>query len=290
MNNLKASELVLAPDGTVYHLRINKDNLADDVIVVGDPGRVPQVSKYFDVIDFQVHNREIVVHTGRLNNKPITVLSTGMGTDNIDIVMNELDAVVNIDLEKREVRKEKRSLNIIRIGTSGALHKDVEVNSVVASVYGVGLDGLASFYELDDDIVNENLTKQFCEQTKWADDLPKPYIVKGSEELLKRVGEGFHKGITTTAPGFYGPQGRSLRIPLKHPEYNKILGEVTLDGHPLLNFEMETSALYMLGKQLGHNMLTCCLVIANRVTGKFSNDYHTRVEDLIQTVLKRLTT
>lgn len=289
MKELVASELVLAPDGSVYHLRLKPENLADNVIVVGDPGRVPSISKYFDKVDFKAVNREIVVHTGEYNGTPITAMSTGMGTDNIDIVMNELDAVANIDLEKRAIKKEHRALNIIRLGTSGALHKSVEVDSIIASKYGIGLDGLASFYQLDDGVVDHTLSNQFIQQMQIAEELPKPYVVKGSTPLFDKVGADFIAGITATAPGFYGPQGRHLRIPLKYPAFNEGLQNVQLGGYNLLNFEMETSALYMLGKQLGHNMLTCCLVIANRVTGKFSSDYHTGVDRLIKTVLEKIT-
>ncbi len=289
MRKIGESELIVNPDGSIYHLHLKPEYLADTIIIVGDPQRVPVVSKYFNKIEFKIQNRELVTHTGYLNNKRLTVLSTGMGTDNIDIVMNELDAVVNIDLNKREVKKTHKSLNIIRLGTSGALQEDIPVDSFVVSEYGLGLDGLLNYYGGDKSMFDNEMAYDFVKHANWPDNLPTPYVVKGSEKLAKKIGDGMLKGITATAPGFYGPQGRLLRLKLAYPELNKKIETFNYKGHKVLNFEMETSAVYGLGSLLGHNTLTVCVVIANRLSKKFSKDYKKTVEKLIQIVLGKLT-
>jgi len=288
MSRLKESELIINPDGTIYHLNVRPGDIAENIIAVGDPGRVPKISKYFDRINHTSHNREMVVHTGELNGKAITVLSTGMGTDNIDIVMNELDALVNIDFKTREIKDKLSSLNIVRLGTSGAIQPEIPINSFALSTYGCGLDGLLKFYE-SDHVTIKDMSDSFIEQVNWNPDLPYPYFVACSPSLKIKLDNGFHCGITATAPGFYGPQGRKLRIPLRHPDLNDRMQQFRFYDDKIINFEMETSALYGLGKLLGHNTLTVCAVIANRVLNTFSEDHHQAIEELIQVVLERLT-
>jgi uridine phosphorylase len=288
MMQFKESELILNPDGSVYHIKLLPEHVASTVIVVGDQHRVEAISKYFSKVEYRIQNREFLTHTGYYNNKRITVLSTGIGTDNIDIVINELDAAVNIDLEKRIPKDDHTSLDIIRLGTSGALQPEIPVDSLIASSHGLGLDGLLNFYHFNDEITDSEITQAFIEQTQWNHRLPHPYIVKGSEKLLNTVGFDLVHGITATACGFYAPQGRQLRIPLAFPELNERIENFRFNGHRITNFEMETSALYALGKILGHNMLTICTIIANRVSKQFSKDYKKAVEQMIQMVLERV--
>ncbi len=285
----KESELILNPDGSVYHIRLKPENIAPTVIVVGDQHRVETISKHFDHIEFRTQSREFVTHTGTFNKQRITVLSTGIGTDNIDIVINELDAAVNIDLEKRIPKDKHTSLDIIRLGTSGALQADIEVDTYVASAYGLGLDGLLNFYLHEKNMTETELTQAFIQQTGWSTNLPHPYIVKASEKLLQKIAGELRQGITATASGFYGPQGRELRIPLAFPELNEKIENFHFKGNTITNFEMETSAIYALGKILGHNTLTVCDIIANRVSGTYSKDYKKSVEKLIQFVLEKIT-
>jgi uridine phosphorylase len=288
MSRIAESELIVNPDGSIYHLHLRPEQLADDIIVVGDPQRVALISKYFDSIEHKVTNREFVTHTGRIGTKRITALATGIGTDNIDIVLNELDAVVNIDLQKREPKTEHHALNIVRLGTSGALQEDIPVDSFVFSQYGLGLDGLLNFYEQRDEVIDKELTEAFYSFSHWNKDLAKPYIVPGSVLLEERISEGMFKGITATAPGFYGPQGRVLRLPLMQKNINESLEQFRHNGNRVTNFEMETSALYGLGAMLGHNTATVCAIIANRYTKTFSKDYKKTVEQLIKLLLERL--
>jgi uridine phosphorylase len=282
------SELILSDDGSIYHLRLKPEDIAENIIVVGDPKRVSSVSKYFDTIELVRENRELVTHTGYYNKKRITALSTGMGPDNIDIVINELDAITNIDLKKRTVKGKLKKLNIIRLGTSGALQADIEPGSFVAATHGLGIDGVLNFYHVDEGIFDEDIASAFVRHTKWPNNLARPYVVKGSEKLMKKVAQGFVKGITATAPGFFGPQGRELRMPLAYPMLNDKFETFRCGEHRISNFEMETSALYGLGKLMGHEMLTVCVIIANRVNKKFIKDYKPYMEQLIQTVLERL--
>ncbi|HRS53799.1 MAG TPA: nucleoside phosphorylase [Bacteroidales bacterium] len=283
------SELILNPDGSIYHLHLMPEQVADNIIVVGDPGRVSMVSKYFDTIEFQIQNRELVTHTGMLNGKRVSAISTGMGTDNIDIVLNELDALANINLKTREEKEEHRTLNIIRIGTSGSLQGDVPVDSFVMATHGLGLDGLMNFYKVDENVFDREMAEAFIKHSKWLPELPKPYIVSCSSFLEQKIGEGMVKGITATACGFFGPQGRVLRLNVADPQLNDKLESFNYKGHRITNFEMETSALYGLGKAMGHNTLTVCVTIANRVTKTYSSDYKKVVDKLVQIVLQRLT-
>lgn len=284
---IPASELPLQPGGQIYHLGLYPDEIADHIIVVGDPGRVENISSRFDTIDFKKQNRELVTHTGTLRGKKISVLSTGMGTDNIDIVMNELDALANIDLKTLEVKKEHRTLNIVRIGTCGALQADIPVLSFVAAEYGFGFDGLMHFYKHGAGF-DEEIVKAFVEHTGWGERLPYPYCAAASKELFNRIGFDMVQGITASAPGFFGPQGRHVRAELQFPDLNKRIDSFNFNGRRITNLEMETSALYGFGQLFGHNMFTACLVIANRVNHDFASDYHHEMDQLIQTVLDRI--
>jgi uridine phosphorylase len=283
----KESELILNPDGSVYHIKLKPEHIAQKVIVVGDQGRVEVVSKHFDKIEHKIQNREFLTHTGYFNGKRITVMSTGIGTDNIDIAINELDAAVNIDLEKRVTKETLTSLDIIRIGTSGALQADIDVDSFVASTHGLGFDGLLNFYKFNDGILEDDISKAFVEYAKWGSNLPYPYVAKGSEELKNKIAHDLKSGITATASGFFGPQGRELRIPLGVPDLNEKIEQFNYNGHRITNFEMETSALYGLGKILGHNTLTVCAIIANRLAKTYSKDYKKSIEKLVELVLER---
>jgi len=289
--NLSPSELVLTPSGAVYHLNLLPHQIAPNIIVVGDQGRVEKVSKHFDHIEHRVHNREFVTHTGRIGQFPISVLSTGIGTDNIDIVVNELDALFNIDLAERRIKEQKTSLNVVRLGTSGALQKDLPVDELLLSTHGMGLDTVTGFYAAQFSDEEIALAKAFSDHVSWPDNLPKPYFVEAGAELLARLdGEDMHRGITATAGGFYGPQGRTLRLPLRIPNLNESLNTFRYENHRITNFEMETSALYALSAMLGHQASTVCAIIANRFSKSFSKDYHPTVNRMITTVLERLTT
>lgn len=283
------TELIITDKKRVYHLDINEDFVADDVIVVGDQNRVAEISARFSKIDCKAEHREFVTHTGWYNGKRITVISTGIGTDNIDIVLNELDAAVNIDLNTRTEKAHKRSLNIIRLGTSGALQADIPVNGLVVSEYGLGLDGLLNYYADWKKINEDVLSESFMQHTGWTSNLPYPYCVKADEALFNKFVSGNHSGITATAPGFYGPQGRQLRLRAAKPDLNELLTSFHQSGKRISNFEMETSALYGLGKLLGHKCLTVCVIIANRVIKQFTPDYKKSVDLLIEQSLQRLT-
>ncbi len=285
---IKNSELILHPDGRIYHLNLKPEDLADTIILVGDPGRVEVVSSFFDTIEYKGQNREICTHTGTLNRKRLTVLSTGMGTDNIDIVINELDALVNIDLKERKPKDTHTSLDIIRLGTSGALQPDIPLNSFVMSDYGLGIDGLLNFYQAKDEVIDQKLTDAFIDQMNWPDSFAKPYAVRSSKKLKQKMGDGFVHGITATAPGFYGPQGRVLRLGLSYPDINENLHKFNFENNKIVNFEMETSALYGLGKMLGHETLTICVAIANRFNHEINKNYKTAIIELIQLVLNKI--
>ena len=285
---IPASQLVLNNEGAIYHLNLHPDQLADNVIMVGDPGRVDMIASFFDKIDVERQNRELVTRTGWFNGKRITVLSTGMGTDNLDIVMNELDALANIDLKTRMPKETHRSLNLIRIGTCGALQPDIEPGNNVATRYAIGLDGLLYFYEKHKEVNEIAMRDAFIKQMDYPKDLPKPYVVEGSKALFDKLAEGYYQGVTATAPGFYGPQGRTLRMRLSYPENNSKIENFDYQGWRVCNFEMESSALYGLGKMMGHNCLTICVAIANRVTEKFTTDYHPYVRKLVENTLIRL--
>lgn len=286
---IPVSQLVLNSQGAVYHLALQPEELAQDVILVGDPDRVDMVASHFDSIEVRRENRELRTRTGYYKGKRITVLSTGMGTENIDIVLNELDTLANIDLKTRQVKEEHKSLNLIRLGTSGALQADIPVeDSFVATRYAIGLDGLIYFYAKNKEVNEIAMRDAFIEQMDYPKDLPMPYMVEGSKELFDRLGGGYIPGITATAPGFYGPQGRTLRMQLAYPDNNRKIEAFHYQGWRVCNFEMESSALYGLGKMMGHHCMTICAVIANRVSEKFCSDYHPYIEKLVINTLERL--
>lgn len=288
MKRIAPSELILNPDGSIYHLHLLPGQLADIVLVVGDPGRVSEVSKHFDRIDHQVSNREMITHTGWIGKKHLTVLSSGMGPNNMDIVLNELDALVNIDLKERTVKENHKQLSIIRIGTSGGLQPDIPTDSLIASTHGIGLDGLLYFYANYADVIDQDMTNAFCRHTNWPDNLPHPYSVAADPLLLSLIGEGIYSAITCTSPGFYGPQGRQLRLKPTLTNIGELLSSFRYNDMSIGNFEMETSALYGLGSLLGHRTLTVCAVIANRCVKEFFPNYKLTVERLIIHVLERV--
>ncbi|OWP84786.1 phosphorylase [Flavobacterium columnare] len=285
---IKNSELILNPDGSVYHLNLKPSDIAKDIIIVGDQYRVEKITKHFDSIEFSTQKREFKTQTGIYKGKRITVLSTGIGPDNIDIVMNELDALVNIDLETRKIKENLTSLNIIRIGTSGSLQADIPVDSFVLSKYGLGLDNMLRSY-LIDHITENEIEEAFISQTNWDMRKGKPYVIAGSETLEKRLeSDKIFKGFTGTAGGFYGPQGRVLRLNIQDPLLNNKMDSFNFNGTRMTNLEMETSAIYGLGKLLGHNCLSLNAVIANRANGTFSEDPYKAVDALIIYTLDKL--
>ena len=289
MRTIPASQLVLNSEGAIYHLNLHPDQLADNVILVGDPGRVDLVASLFDKVEVKRQNRELVTRTGYFKGKRITVISTGMGTDNIDIVMNELDALANIDLKTRQIKDTHRSLNIVRLGTSGALQADIPVeNSYVATRYAIGLDGLLYFYGGHEKVNEIAMRDAFISHMDYSDLLPKPYVVEASTALFDRLSGGYYEGFTATASGFYAPQGRMLRAELAYPENNHKIESFSFDGWRVCNFEMESSALYGLGKLMGHQCMTICVVVANRVNEQFCSDYHPYVKNLVYNTLERL--
>lgn len=286
MHIIAETELILTPENKIYHLNLSKDEIANDIILVGDPDRVSVISNKFESIEHKIQNREFVTHTGILNGKRISVIATGIGPDNIDIVVNELDALVNIDFKTRTINKKKKTLNLIRLGTSGALQKDIEVDSFLASSFGLGLDNIAHFYE-SEEIIEQEMSSKYKQHANWPENLSNPYIVKASDNLLSLFPD-VKKGITATAPGFYGPQGRTLRLNPYITNLHEKMESFNYKENRITNFEMETSALYYLGKSLGHNTLTICAIIANRLTKEYSKDYKKTVEKMIDLVLKRI--
>ena len=289
MTRIPDSELIINPDGSVYHLKLKPEHIADNVIVVGDPGRVALVSSFFDDVEIKISNREFVTHTGTYKGTRFTVLSTGIGTDNIDIVINELDAAVNIDLETKLVKENKRSLNIVRIGTSGSLQEEIPVDSFLLSEKAMGFDGLLHFYSESLNVKEEAICDAFVKHTNWNSNLAKPYVVSASKDLSKKLENGTHKGITATASGFYAPQGRVLRLNPAMKDFPEYLSSFEYNGLKITNFEMETSALYGLSKALGHEACTVCAIIANRKSKTFSENHDLPIEKLILHVLSNLT-
>lgn len=282
MQRIAESELIINNRGAVYHLNVHPDELASTVITVGDPDRVKEVSKHFDNIQHQLQHREFVTHTGTIGNKRISVVSTGIGPDNIDIVLNELDALVNIDFTTRTIKPTLTSLHIIRLGTSGSLQSDIPVDGFVVSTHGLGIDNLLHFYRHESNEEEKQLLHAFVTQTQIQDSLSAPYITGAGSQLLKHFVEGYHHGITVTCPGFYGPQGRVLRLGLSNPALIDRLTEFRFGQHRITNFEMETSAIYGLGKMMGHQCLSISAIVANRVKKEFSKDGGAAVENLIR--------
>lgn len=285
---IKESELILNPDGSVYHINLKPEQIAKDIIFVGDQNRVEKITKHFESIEFTTQKREFKTQTGIYNGKRMTVMSTGIGPDNIDIVMNELDALVNVDLITRTVKPELTSLNIVRIGTSGSLQADIPVDSFVMSQYGLGLDNMLRSY-LIDEISETAMEEAFISQTNWDLRKGRPYVISGSKTLETRLESSkIFKGFTGTAGGFYGPQGRVVRLGIQDPELNNKMDRFNFNGTRMTNLEMETGAIYGLGKLLGHECLSMNAIIANRATGTFSNDPYKAVDELIEYTLNKL--
>ena len=283
---MKASELVLAPDGSLYHVRLSSDTLADKVLLVGDPGRVAMFKDIFESVEFKSENREMHALTGRYHGTRMTALSTGMGCDNIDIVMTELDAALRVEGGKWSDTC-GRTLQVVRIGTSGSLQAEVDCGSRVASAYAIGLDGLMNYYREWDHPL-PRMEQALADHLRLSPTLAAPYCVAGGAELLRRVAADMHHGITATAPGFYGPQGRTIRLHPAIANLNEKLATFSYDGTPVTNLEMETSAIFGFSHLLGHEALTVCLIIANRPLGTFLNDYHEPMRQLVGTVVERL--
>lgn len=289
MAQIQASELIVNPDGSIFHLHLKPEEVADTIILVGDQNRVDVVAEFFETVEVTKQNREFRTKTGIYNGKRISVISTGIGTDNIDIVVNELDALVNIDLEKRVIKENHTQLSFVRIGTSGALQADISVDTPVISKIACGFDGLLNFYEGRDKISNLALENQFLDQMNYYKKLAIPYFVEADSDLFGILKPGCTEGITISAPGFYGPQGRVLRLDIKDAEINDKISSLELDGDRFTNYEMECSAIYGLSKLLGHRAATICNIIANRKRGEYSKDYRTEIKNTIKTVLDRLT-
>ena len=285
---IKESELILNPDGSVYHLNLKPENISSDIIFVGDQDRVERITQYFDSIEFATQKREFKTQTGYYKGKRLTVMSTGIGPDNIDIVMNELDALVNIDLETRHPKSELESLNIVRVGTSGSLQKDVPVDSFVLSTHGLDLNGMLHFYQIDE-ITNPEIEQAFIDHTNWSKNKARPIVISNSKQLeSKLVGKETFKGVTATAGGFYGPQGRVLRLPLEDQDLNSKMDNFDYKGIRITNFEMETSVIYGMSKLLGHHAVSLNAIIANRASGQFSKDPKQVVNELIKYTLNKL--
>ncbi|RKF03439.1 uridine phosphorylase [Tenacibaculum lutimaris] len=286
--SIQHSELILNPDGSIYHLNLRPEHIATDIIFVGDQYRVDKVTKHFDTIEFSTQKREFKTTTGTYKGKRITVISTGIGPDNIDIVLNELDALVNIDLNTRKVKENHTQLNITRIGTSGSLHNDIPVDSFLLSSHGLDLNGLLQSYQVDE-ISHPDLEEAFIKHTNWSTKKSYPLIVSNGKALEdKLISDKVYKGITATAGGFYGPQGRVLRLPLQDPDLNKKIDSFNYNNNRITNLEMETSAIYGLAKLLGHNAASMNAIIANRANGTFSEDPYKVVNDLIVYTLEKL--
>lgn len=284
-----SSELILNADGSVFHLHLLPEQISDKIILVGDQNRVDLVASFFDSIECRVENREFRTVTGTYKGKRLTVLSTGIGTDNIDIVLTELDALVNIDLEKREDKPERTALTLVRIGTSGGLQEFVPEGTFVASEYSLGFDGLLNYYADSEKVIASDFSEAFIAQTGYSRKFAYPYVVKDSEELLSRIAaDDMVRGVTISAPGFYGPQGRAIRLPLADAQLNDKIIAFNHNGHKITNFEMEGSAIAGLSAMLGHKALTICLIIANRFARRFIGDYSPYMKKLIETVLDRI--
>ena len=282
------TELILNPDGSIFHLRLLPGEIADTIILVGDPSRVGIVSDFFESIEIKKSNREFVSHTGYYKGRRMTALSTGIGTDNIDIVLNELDAIVNIDLEKRELKDERTRLTLVRIGTTGGIQKDIPINSVILSRYAAGFDPVMNFYAGRNEVANLEMEKAFMKHMDWPDLLPHPCFVPSSDRLFKLFNREIYSGITITAPGFYGPQGRKIRLAPLDPHLNEKLESFRYQGLRIMNYEMESSALFGLSALLGHEAISICAMIANRASLEFTRDYKPVISKLIKFTLEGL--
>lgn len=284
-----ASELLINADGSIFHLHLKQDQIADTFLLVGDPTRVDMIAGYLHDIECRVSNREFVTVTGWYKNKRISIVGTGIGTDNIDIVMNELDALANIDLSTRMEKPFKKSLTFIRVGTCGGMQQDIPVGSFLISEKSIGFDGLLNFYAGRDNVCDLNFEKVFCKHLDWPAYFAAPYVISADPELVERIGrDDMHRGVTISANGFYGPQGRELRIPLAKPDINVLLESFRYGDYRITNYEMESSAVAGLSALLGHKAMTVCVVIANRLAKEAKTDYQIAMRELIEKVLERL--
>lgn len=289
MKVIPPSELIINPDGTVFHLHLLPSQLTDRVILVGDPARVNMVASFFDTTDFEVQSREFHTIGGTYNGKPIMCLSHGIGPDNIDIVINELDALANIDFATREVRSHHRQLTLVRIGTSGALQPELKLGTPVIAEKSIGFDGVLNYYAGRDEVADLDFEHAFCEAVGWNPLWAKPYVVDADAELVEQIGrDDMVRGNTISAVGFYGPQGRELRLPLSNPDLNRLIEEFRHNGRKVTNYEMESAPLQGLGRLMGHRAMTVCSIIANRMNSDANPNYKTAVRDLIATVLERI--
>jgi len=285
---MNPSELILNKDGSVYHLHLQPEQVAPLIITVGDQERVARVSRYFDKIEFRVRKREFVTHTGWLGNTRISVISTGIGPDNVDIVLNELDALFNIDLDTRKVKRQITPLTFIRLGTAGSLQHEVPVDTFVASSGAIGMDGLMQYYQAPEQ-QNHPLLASLRSHCKGSWEFPlSPYFAAGDADLLHHFSENFHQGITSTNPGFYGPQGRQLRAPVRQPKYLDLLQTFEFEGNKIVNLEMETAAIYGLSQLLGHRAVSLSAILANRAVGKFSRNPAKSVRRLLEIALEKI--
>ncbi len=283
------SELIINPDGSIFHLHLRPEQLTDRVILVGDPARVNMVASFFDTTDFEVSSREFHTIGGTFNGKPIMCLSHGIGPDNIDIVINELDALANIDFATREVRDKKRRLTLVRIGTSGALQPELKLGTPVIAEKAIGFDGVLNYYAGRNEVADLDFEHDFCESVGWNPLWAKPYVVDADEELVQQIGrDDMVRGNTISAVGFYGPQGRELRLPLANPDLNSRIEEFRHNGRKVTNYEMESAPLQGLGRLMGHRAMTVCSIIANRMNNDANPNYKTAVQDLVATVLERI--
>jgi uridine phosphorylase len=286
---IPSSELIINPDGSVFHLHLLPEQLTDRIILVGDPGRVDMVASFFDTKTFEVSSREFHTIGGTYNGKPIMCLSHGIGPDNIDIVINELDALANIDFKTREVKPQHRTLTLVRIGTSGALQPELSLGTPVIAQKSIGFDGVLNYYAGRNDVADLEFEHALCEATGWNPLWAKPYIVDADEELVERIGgTDMVRGNTISAVGFYGPQGRELRLPLSNPDLNRRLEAFEFKGRKVTNYEMESAPLQGLGKLMGHKAMTVCCIIANRFNEEANPNYKNGVRDLVKTVLERI--
>ena len=288
MRIIPDSELIINSDGTVFHLHIKPEQLADKIIVMGDPGRVAMTASFFDSIEFDVQSREFHTVTGMYKGKRITAMSHGIGTDNIDIVITELDALANVDFKTREVKKDFKQLSIVRVGTSGGMQPHCPVGSFVVAEKSIGFDGVIHYYDGSADVREPEFEESFKKHVNWSPLHCSPYVVDSDKELVERIGHDMIKGVTISAIGFYGPQGRHVRLPLADPELNSKIESFRFEGHSITNYEMESSALAGLGKMMGHKAMTVCSIIANRVALESNADYQVSIEDLIKIVLERI--
>ena len=284
------SELIINDDGSVFHIHLRPEQVYDNIIFVGDPGRVDMVASMFDTVDYEVSSREFHTIGGKYKGNPIMVISHGIGPDNIEIVMTELDALVNVDFKTRKIKKEHRTLNIVRIGTSGSLQEDLHIGDFVIAEKGMGFDGILNFYADRDKVCDLDFEREFCVHTDWNSTWAAPYTVDADRELAERIGRhDMTRGYTIAAVGFYAPQGRMVRLKLADPDLNAKIESFRYNGRPITNFEMESACLQGMARLLGHKAMTVCCIIAERRANNADTDYKPKVRELVQTVLDRLT-